>query len=148
MVWLPDSSWSPRAPLDDTSDGFSFHVKGGLVIMLHFRVFPNDGLGSFVGWPIFIFSPSPLGRTWAVMLAMLILGGICEQLTFSSPSPWSCMGYCGVDPWLVLVWCGSMARLGPPRAAPDDTSDGFSFHVKGWLVIELCFPVCLNDGLG
>jgi len=50
-----------RAPQDDTSDGFSFRVKGGLVIELCFCVFPNDGLGSFVGWPIFIFSPSPLG---------------------------------------------------------------------------------------
>jgi len=60
VVWLPGSSWSPRAPADDTSDRFSFHVKGGLVIELCFRVCLNDGLGSFVGWPIFIFSPSPL----------------------------------------------------------------------------------------
>ena len=52
---------SPRAPPDDTSDGFYFRVKGGLVIELCFHVFPNNGLGSFVGWPIFIFSPSPLG---------------------------------------------------------------------------------------
>jgi len=52
---------SPRAPPDDTSDGFSFRVKGGLVIELCFCVFPNDGLGSFVGWLIFIFSPTPLG---------------------------------------------------------------------------------------
>jgi len=51
---------SPLAPPDDSSDDFSFRVKGGLVIELCFRVFPNDGLGSFVGWPIFIFSPSPL----------------------------------------------------------------------------------------
>ena len=40
---------------------FSFHVKGGLVIELCFHVCPNDNLGSFVGWPIFIFSPFPLG---------------------------------------------------------------------------------------
>ena len=52
---------SPRAPPDGTIDGFSFRVKGGLVIELCFHVFSNDGLGSFVGWPIFIFSPSPLG---------------------------------------------------------------------------------------
>ena len=61
VVWLPGSSWSPRAPPDDTSDRFSFRVKGGLAIELCFRVRLNDGLGSFVGWPIFIFSPSPLG---------------------------------------------------------------------------------------
>jgi len=63
VVWLPGSSWSPHAPAppDDTSNGFSFRVKGGLVIELCFRVYPKDGLGSFVGWPIFIFSPSPLG---------------------------------------------------------------------------------------
>ena len=46
---------------DDTSDKFSFRVKGGLVIEFCFRVCLNDGLGSFVGRPIFIFSPSPLG---------------------------------------------------------------------------------------
>ena len=51
----------PRAPPDDTSDGFSFRVKGGLVIELCFRVCSKDGLGSFVGWLIFIFSASPLG---------------------------------------------------------------------------------------
>ena len=52
---------SPRAPPNDTSDGFSFRVKGGLVMEFCFRVFPNDGLRSFVGWLIFIFYPSPLG---------------------------------------------------------------------------------------
>jgi len=52
---------SCRAPRDDNSSGFPFRVKGGLVIELCFRVSPNDGLGSFVGWLIFIFSPSPLG---------------------------------------------------------------------------------------
>jgi hypothetical protein len=46
---------------DDTSDEISFRVKGGLVIELCFRVCLNDGLGSFVGRAIFIFSPSPLG---------------------------------------------------------------------------------------
>ena len=46
---------------DDTSDRISFRVKGGLVIELCFRVCLNDGLGSFVGRAIFIFSPSPLG---------------------------------------------------------------------------------------
>ena len=61
VVWLPGSSWSPRAPTYDTSDRFSFRVKGGLAIELCFRVRLNDGLGSFVGWPISIFSPSPLG---------------------------------------------------------------------------------------
>ena len=61
VVWLPDLSWSPRAPLDDTSDRFSFRVKGVLAIELCFWVFSNDGLGLSVGWPIFIFSPSPLG---------------------------------------------------------------------------------------
>ena len=40
---------------------FSFHVKGGLVVKLCFCIFPNDGLGSFVGWLIFMFSPSPHG---------------------------------------------------------------------------------------
>jgi len=63
VVWLPGSSWSPHAPPDDTSDDFSFHVKGGFVIELLCRVCPNDGLESFVGWPIFVFSPSPLGST-------------------------------------------------------------------------------------
>ena len=61
VVWLAGSSWSPRAPPDDTSDRFSFCVKGGLVIKLCFHVCLNDGLGSFVGFLIFIFSPSPLG---------------------------------------------------------------------------------------
>ena len=61
VVWLPSLSWSPHAPPDDTSDRFYFRVKGGLEIQLCFRVCLNDGLGSFVGWPIFIFSPSPLG---------------------------------------------------------------------------------------
>jgi len=61
VVWLPGFSWSPLAPPDDTSDNFSFRLKGGLVIELCFHVFPNDDPGSFVGWPIFIFSPSPLG---------------------------------------------------------------------------------------
>jgi hypothetical protein len=61
VVWLPCSSWSPGAPSDDTSDRLPFRVKGGLVIELCFRVCLNDGLGSFVGRPIFIFSPSPLG---------------------------------------------------------------------------------------
>ena len=63
VVWLPSSSWSPRAPPDDTSDRFCFHVKGGLVIKFCFLVFLNDGLGLFVGWSIFIFSPSPLSIT-------------------------------------------------------------------------------------
>ena len=61
VVWLPSSSWSPRAPQDDTSDRVSFRVKGGLAIELCFWVRLNDGLGSFVGWSILIFSPSPLG---------------------------------------------------------------------------------------
>ena len=61
VVWLPGLYWSPRAPLDDTSDRFSFRVKGVLEIELCFRVRLNGGLGSFLGWPIFIFSPSPLG---------------------------------------------------------------------------------------
>ena len=61
VVWLPGSSWSPGAPSDDTSDRLPFRVKGGLVIELCFRVCLNDGLGSFVGRAIFIFSPSPLG---------------------------------------------------------------------------------------
>jgi len=61
LVWLPGLSWSPRAPPDDTSDGFSFRVEGGLVIKLCFHVCPYDGLGLFVGWSIFIFSPSPRG---------------------------------------------------------------------------------------
>ena len=52
---------SCHAPPDDTGSGFSFRVKGGSVIELCFRVFPNDGLGSFLGWLIFIFFPSPLG---------------------------------------------------------------------------------------
>ena len=63
VVWLPGSSCSPRAPPNDTSEWFSFHVKHGLVIELFFWVCLKDGLGSFVGWQIFIFSPSPLGST-------------------------------------------------------------------------------------
>jgi len=63
VVWLPISSWSPYAPPDDTSDRFSFRVKYGLAIELCFQVYLNDGLGSFVGCPIFIFSPSPLDST-------------------------------------------------------------------------------------
>ena len=72
-----NETWSPRALLDGTSDGFSFRVKGGLVFELCFRVFPNDGLGSFVGWLISIFSPSSLGSAWMVVSAMLIPRGTC-----------------------------------------------------------------------
>ena len=36
VVWLPGSSWSPHAPPNDTSDRFSFHVKGELVIKFFF----------------------------------------------------------------------------------------------------------------
>jgi len=61
VVWPPGSSWSPCAPPDDTSDRISFFAKGGFVIKFCFLVCLNDGLGSFVGWPILIFSPSPLG---------------------------------------------------------------------------------------
>jgi len=62
LQMIPKSgTCSPRAPPNDTSDDFYFRVKGGLVIELCFHVFPNDGLGSFVVWLIFIFSPSPLG---------------------------------------------------------------------------------------
>ena len=70
VVWLSSSSWSPCAPLYDISDRFSFCVKGGLVIKFLFWVCTNDGLGSFVGWPIFIFSPSPLGSN--VVHALLV----------------------------------------------------------------------------
>ena len=63
------------------------------------------------------------------MLAMLVLGGICEQFPFFSPSSWSCMGYCGMAPRVILV----------PRAHPNDTSDRFSFRVKGGFIIELFF---------
>ena len=40
-----------------------FRVKGGLVIELFFQVCMKNGLGSFVGWLIFIFSQSPLSST-------------------------------------------------------------------------------------
>ena len=70
------------------------------------------------------------------MLAMLVLGGICEQLPLLLSKLYG------------LLWCGSLARIGPPCAPPDDTSDRFSFRVKGGLAIELCFRVRLNDGLG
>ena len=73
------------------------------------------------------------------MLAMFVHGFICEQFPLWSLRSWSYMGCCGVAPWLVLV---------PPHAPPDDTSDRFSFRVKGGLAIELCFRVRLNDGLG
>ena len=63
VMWLPSSSWSPHSPPNNTSNKFSFCVKGGLVIELCFHVCPNDGPVSFVGWLIFIFSPSPLGST-------------------------------------------------------------------------------------
>ena len=100
-----------------------FHVKGGLVIELFSWVFLKNGLGSFVGWPIFIFSPSSLGSTWLVKLSMLILGGICEQFPFCSPSSWSCVDCCGVALGLVLI----------PHPHPNDTSDRFSFKWKvGW----------------
>jgi hypothetical protein len=48
--------------------------------------------------------------------------------------------------WAVVVWlpCSSWS----PGAPSDDTGDGLPFRVKGGLVIELCFRVCLNDGLG
>jgi len=73
------------------------------------------------------------------MSAMLVLGGICQQFQFFSPSPWSCV-------WVLVVWLPTSSWS--PRAPPDHTSNGFCFHVKGVLVIELCFHVCLNDGLG
>ena len=80
FVWLPRSSWSPRAPPDDTSDRFSFLVKRGLVTELCFLVCLNNALGSFVGPSIFIFSLSPLSSACTVVFPMLILGGIFGQL--------------------------------------------------------------------
>ena len=71
------------------------------------------------------------------MLVMLTSRGICEQFCFYSQSSGSCMGYCGVAPRPVLVPC----------AHPNDTSDKFSFSVKGGLVIEFFFWAFLNDGL-
>jgi len=49
VMWLPSSSWSPHSPPNNTSNKFSFCVKGGLVIELCFWLFLNNGLGSFVG---------------------------------------------------------------------------------------------------
>jgi len=93
-VWLPP--WLvpvPRAHQNDIRDRFSFCVKSGLVIELFFRVSSNDGLRSFVGWPVFIFSPSPLGSTWVVMLAMLILSMLpirtIKMLKFCSVLLWA-----------------------------------------------------------
>ena len=42
------------------AEAFAFRVKGGLVIELVFQVCLKNGLGSFVGCSIFIFSPYPL----------------------------------------------------------------------------------------
>jgi len=56
-----NETWSPRASLYDSSNGFYFRVKGGSLIEMCFHACPNDGLGSFVGLPIFIFSRCPLG---------------------------------------------------------------------------------------
>ena len=42
-------------------EGLDFRVKGGLVTELLVRVCLKSGLGSFVGWSTFAFSPSPLG---------------------------------------------------------------------------------------
>ena len=53
----------PHAHRNDRSDRFHFRVKGGLVIELLFWGCLKDSLGSFVGWLIFIFSPSPLSST-------------------------------------------------------------------------------------
>ena len=75
----------------------------------------------------------------------------------NSPSPLQVLGVV-----YGLLWCGSLARLGPfvplqmilvnrtfsPRAPPDDSSDDFSFRVKGGLVIKFCFCVFPNDRLG
>ena len=116
VMWLPGSSCSPHAPPDDTSDKFSFRVKDGLVIELCFHIFLNDGLGSFVGWLIFIFSPSPLDSARAVMLAILIPRGICEQFPFFSPSSWSCVK-------VVVVWLPGSSWS--PRAPLDDINNGF-----------------------
>jgi len=52
-----------QAHPNDTSDRIYFHVKGGLVLELFFQVCLKDGLGTFLGWPIFIFAPSSLGST-------------------------------------------------------------------------------------
>ena len=62
-MWL-QSNWLPIILITSSlfgAEGFAFRVKGGLVIELDFHVFLKNGLGSFVGWLIFIFSPYPLG---------------------------------------------------------------------------------------
>ena len=61
----------------------------------------------------------------------------------NSPSDLQVLGVvCG------LLWCGSLAHLGPLVPLQMIPVVVFSFHVKGGLVIELCFRVCPNDGLG
>ena len=61
--------YSPSAPSFGSCMGCC-----GLVIELCFRVCPNDGLGSFVGWSIFIFSSSPLGKAVGNLLGCLYVG--------------------------------------------------------------------------
>ena len=61
------------------------------------------------------------------MLAMLIPGGICNN----SPSALQVLGFV----WTVVVWL--LRSSWSPRALPNDTSERFSFRVKGGLVIEV-----------
>ena len=86
-------------------EGFAFRVKGGLVIELVFQVCLKNGLGSFLGRSIFIFSPYPLNSTWVVMLVMLVPGGICEQFPFCSK----------FSKLYWLLWCGSLWQLAHER---------------------------------
>jgi len=61
--WREDENWLLFIFFTSSlfgAEAFAFRVKGGLVIELVFRVCLKNGLGSFVGCSIFIFSPYPL----------------------------------------------------------------------------------------
>ena len=51
----------PLVPLQMIRGWVLFPCERSVCNRVVFHICPNDGLGLFVGWLIFIFSPSPLG---------------------------------------------------------------------------------------
>ena len=95
VVWLPRSSWSPRAPPDDTSGRFPFGVKGGLVIELSRGSFEpsllrvRDGSPKTTSLPMSLSCPSVVANRgfwlgWAAICGYIEIG----SSLYCSPPPY------------------------------------------------------------